>query len=116
MGVKGLEGGAMERAQLGLAHPYSRGKVKFNVNRADNMIIQAICLLDQLDKDLNTFAMRTKEWYSWHFPELAELVKDNFLYAQTALLLKGRGSFDFNDATKMAELAATCMDEDLAAK
>ena len=22
----------------------------------------------QLDKDLNTFAMRIKEWYSWHFP------------------------------------------------
>jgi hypothetical protein len=29
------------RAQLGLAHSYSRAKVKFNVNRQDNMIIQA---------------------------------------------------------------------------
>ena len=28
------------RAQLGLAHSYSRAKVKFNVNRQDNMIIQ----------------------------------------------------------------------------
>lgn len=28
------------KAQLGLAHSYSRAKVKFNVNRADNMIIQ----------------------------------------------------------------------------
>ncbi len=43
-------------------------QVKFNVNRSDNMIIQSISLLDQLDKDLNTFAMRIKEWYSWHFP------------------------------------------------
>ena len=42
--VKGLEGGAQERAQLGLAHSYSRCKVKFNVNRNDNMIIQAIAL------------------------------------------------------------------------
>jgi len=58
----------MEKAQLGLAHSYSRAKVKFNVNKSDNMIIQAICLLDQLDKDLNTFAMRVREWYSWHFP------------------------------------------------
>ena len=31
-------------------HSYSRCKVKFNPGRADNMIIQAICLLDQLDK------------------------------------------------------------------
>jgi len=35
-------------------------QVKFNVNRADNMIIQAIAILDQLDKDLNTFAMRVR--------------------------------------------------------
>ena len=60
----------MERAQLGLAHSYSRSKVKFNVHRSDNMIIQAIALLDTIDKDLNTFAMRTREWYSWHFPEV----------------------------------------------
>ena len=30
----------MARAQLGLAHSYSRAKVKFNVNKSDNMIIQ----------------------------------------------------------------------------
>jgi nucleolar protein 56 len=34
------------------------------------MIIQSIALLDQLDKDINTFAMRMREWYSYHFPEL----------------------------------------------
>jgi len=48
------------QAQLGLAHSYSRSKVKFNVNKVDNMIIQAIALVDQLDKDLNTFAMRVR--------------------------------------------------------
>jgi nucleolar protein 56 len=38
--VKGFKGGDYEKAQLGLAHSYSRAKVKFNVNRSDNMIIQ----------------------------------------------------------------------------
>jgi nucleolar protein 56 len=71
--VSALAGGNLEKAQLGLAHSYSRAKVKFNVNRSDNMIIQAIALLDQLDKDLNTFAMRVREWYGWHFPELAKI-------------------------------------------
>ena len=42
--VKGLEGGAAEKAQLGLGHSYSRSKVKFNPARSDNMIIQSICL------------------------------------------------------------------------
>ena len=58
--VKQLAGGNMERAQLGLGHSYSRCKVKFNVNRADNMIIQSISLLDQLDKDVNLFSMRIR--------------------------------------------------------
>ena len=48
------------KSQLGLAHSYSRAKVKFNVNRVDNMVIQSISLLDQLDKDLNTFSMRCR--------------------------------------------------------
>lgn len=50
----------MKQTELGLGHSYSRGKVKFNINRVDNMIIQSIALIDQLDKDINTFAMRIK--------------------------------------------------------
>jgi len=50
----------LEKAQLGLGHSYSRAKVKFNVNRVDNMVIQAIFLLDTLDKDINSFSMRVR--------------------------------------------------------
>lgn len=57
---KSIKDVSMDRAQLGLGHSYSRAKVKFNVHRVDNMIIQAICLLDQIDKDINTFAMRIR--------------------------------------------------------
>jgi nucleolar protein 56 len=64
--------------------------VKFNPNRADTMIIQSIALLDQLDKDINTFAMRVREWYSWHFPELKEIVSDNFLFARCAAYIKDK--------------------------
>lgn len=58
--VSDLKDGDLEKAQLGLAHSYSRSKVKFNVNRVDNMIIQSISLLDTLDKDVNTFCMRVR--------------------------------------------------------
>ncbi|KAL2312074.1 U3 snoRNP protein Nop56 [Schizosaccharomyces pombe] len=85
--LKQLSPGDFERAQLGLGHSYSRAKVKFNVNRNDNMIIQAIAILDQLDKDINTFAMRMKEWYSWHFPELSKIVGDNYKYAVIVTLV-----------------------------
>lgn len=88
--VKGLGDGSQEQAQLGLGHSYSRGKVKFNPARSDNMIIQSIALLDQMDKDLNTFAMRVREWYSWHFPELKDLVKDNYMYARCAAFIQDK--------------------------
>uniref|UniRef100_A0A6V1P0N8 Nucleolar protein 56 n=4 Tax=Heterosigma akashiwo TaxID=2829 RepID=A0A6V1P0N8_HETAK len=109
--VKELAGGMLEKAQLGLGHSYSRAKVKFNPGRADNMIIQSICLLDQLDKDLNTFAMRVREWYCWHFPELRELVKDNYLFARCAAFIQDRTSLTED---KLPELTEIVMDEDLA--
>jgi len=88
--VKGLTAQAASKAQLGLGHSYSRAKVKFNVNRADNMIIQSIALLDQLDKDINTFSMRVREWYGYHFPELIKIVADNSMYCRLAKLIGNR--------------------------
>ncbi|CAK9830661.1 Nucleolar protein 56 [Anthophora retusa] len=88
--VKGFTAKSSGIAQLGLGHSYSRAKVKFNVNRVDNMIIQSIALLDQLDKDVNTFSMRIREWYSYHFPELVKIVPENYMYAKVAQLIKNR--------------------------
>ncbi|CAK9800593.1 Nucleolar protein 56, partial [Anthophora plagiata] len=88
--VKGFTSKSSGIAQLGLGHSYSRAKVKFNVNRVDNMIIQSIALLDQLDKDINTFSMRIREWYSYHFPELVKIVPENYMYAKVAQLIKNR--------------------------
>ncbi|RKO93802.1 hypothetical protein BDK51DRAFT_36440 [Blyttiomyces helicus] len=92
-----LKEGDLARAQLGLGHAYSRAKVKFNVNRSDNMIIQSIGLLDQLDKDVNTFAMRVREWYGWHFPELVKIVSDNALYAKLAKQIKNKSDLTEED-------------------
>ena len=79
------------------------------------MVIQAIGLLDDLDKvcplsmfvlfpcaaaatceyfpkkvahdsmvcqEINTYSMRIKEWYGWHFPEMSRIVGDNTMYAK----------------------------------
>ncbi|KAK4337224.1 hypothetical protein RND71_043730 [Anisodus tanguticus] len=81
-------------AEVSLSRNFSRGKVKFNVKRVDNMIIQAIALLDQLEKDLNVYSMRLKEWYSYHFPELSKLAKDNYVFAQVAKIIGNRKEID----------------------
>ncbi|KAJ6410360.1 hypothetical protein OIU84_007166 [Salix udensis] len=109
--IKDLKPGDLEKAQLGLGHSYSRAKVKFNVNRVDNMVIQAIFLLDTLDKDVNSFAMRVREWYSWHFPELAKIVNDNYLYAKLAKFIDDKSKLSED---KLSELTDLLGDEDKA--
>ncbi|EUB60775.1 Nucleolar protein 56 [Echinococcus granulosus] len=81
---------AESQAQVGLGHSYSRAKVKFNVNRDDNMVIQTISLLDQMDKDINTFSMRIKEWFSYHFPELAKIVPESTNYIKLVNIIRSR--------------------------
>lgn len=110
--VKPLAHGLLEQSQLGLGHSYSRSKVKFNPGRADNMIIQSIALLDQMDKDINTFAMRVREWYSWHFPELKDIVKDNFIFAQCAAFIKDKASM--TEETHLTGLTELTGDETIA--
>ena len=64
------------------------------------MIIQAIGLLDDLDKELNTYAMRVREWYGWHFPELTKIVTDNIQYAKVVKMMGNRANafnLDFSE-------------------
>jgi len=72
------------------------------------MIIQAIALLDQLDKDVNLFSMRIREWYGYHFPELVRLVPDNHQYAQVAKYI---GDKETLDEEKLPDLAAILDDD-----
>ncbi|XP_042462577.1 nucleolar protein 56-like [Zingiber officinale] len=102
--IKDLKPSDLEKAQLGLGHSYSRAKVKFNVNRVDNMVIQAIFLLDTLDKDINSFSMRVREWYSWHFPELVKIINDNYLYAKIAKFVEDKSDLSENHIPELSEL------------
>ncbi|KAK4756239.1 hypothetical protein SAY87_006366 [Trapa incisa] len=109
--IKDLKPGDLEKAQLGLGHSYSRAKVKFNVNRVDNMVIQAIFLLDTLDKDINSFSMRVREWYSWHFPELAKIVNENYLYSKVAKYIEDRSNLSEDNIPGLTDIIG---DEDKA--
>ena len=97
---------------LGLSHSLSRYKLKFSPDKVDTMVVQAIGLLDDLDKELNTYAMRVREWYGWHFPEMTKVVNDNIAYARVIRLMGDRvnaAGIDFSevlDEETEAELKA----------
>lgn len=82
----------IDSTRLGLSHSLSRHKLKFSPDKVDTMIIQSIASLDVLDKQLNTYAMRVKEWYGWHFPELAKILNDNLAYAKVVLKMGFRSN------------------------
>lgn len=86
---------------LGLSHSLSRHKLKFSPDKVDTMIIQAIALLDDLDKELNIYAMRVKEWYGWHFPEMGRIVNDNLAYAKVIIKMGMRTNAS---TTNLAEI------------
>ncbi|XP_029374831.1 nucleolar protein 58 isoform X2 [Echeneis naucrates] len=81
--ITGLPPREISAMSLGLAHSLSRYKLKFSPDKVDTMIVQAISLLDDLDKELNNYIMRCREWYGWHFPELGKIITDNLAYCKT---------------------------------
>ena len=83
--IPGLLPTDISTMSLGLSHSFSRHKLKFSPDKVDTMIVQAIALLDDLDKELNTYAMRVKEWYGWHFPEMGKILNDNLAYSRVIL-------------------------------
>ena len=93
--------------QLGLSHSLSRYKLKFSADKVDTMVIQAVGLLDELDKEINTYAMRVKEWYGWHFPEMQAIVGDNAKYSKLVLKCGFRTNFKETDLSDVLEEETT---------
>jgi nucleolar protein 58 len=99
--IPGMEPGNFKEMSLGLSHSLSRHKLKFSPDKVDVMVVQAISLLDDLDKELNTYAMRVKEWYGWHFPELGKILNDNLAYARVILAMGMRSNAPKTDLAEI---------------
>jgi nucleolar protein 58 len=99
--IPGLVPEDVNTMSLGLSHSLARHKLKFSPDKIDTMIVQAIGLLDDLDKELNTYAMRVKEWYGWHFPEMAKILNDNLAYAKVVLKMGMREDWEASDLAEI---------------
>jgi nucleolar protein 56 len=85
----------------------------YDVNREDKPVIQSIALIDQLDKNINSFIMRIKEWFSWHFPELAKIASDNTVYVKIVNLIEKRDNLQDN-LEMLAQLEEITVDPEIA--
>lgn len=71
----------------------TRHKVRKAAEKRDLFIAQAINALDDVNKTINLFASRLREWYSLHFPELNEIVEEHETYARLVNDLGDRSNF-----------------------
>ncbi|KAF8819295.1 putative nucleolar protein [Cardiosporidium cionae] len=102
----------ISKFQVGLGHSYSRTKIQFDPKRQDKPIMQSIALIDSLDKNVNKFAMRVREWYGWHFPELGTIITDNKAYCRCLMLIGTRENF--SEISQFDELVEACGSDDVA--
>jgi len=71
----------VDKSRIALGHAFSRRQISVkDLSTKDNMIIQSSAALEFVEKNANSFYMRIKEWYGYHFPELSKLVEDPVAY------------------------------------
>jgi nucleolar protein 56 len=72
----------------------TRDSLHREATQRDKLIIQAINMLDEIDKTANIICGRVREWYSIHFPELDRLVPEHQHYVKLVLTLGPREKFE----------------------
>ena len=98
-------------------------KVKTTIERQDLLAAQAVQTVDDLDKSLNVFMGRLREWFGLHYPELDRLLDKHETYARLVVNLGTRENFTAenleneglpkNKAQSISKVAAASMGADL---
>jgi nucleolar protein 56 len=101
-------------------------RVKGAVEQRDLIVAQAILTLDDLDRTVNLFMGRLREWYGVHFPELDRLVEKHETYARLVLNLGDRENYTLEAMEKedlpkakaeaIVQMAQTSMGAEIASK
>ena len=101
----------------------AKSRIKGAAGKRDLVIAQAIQTLDDLDRTVNLFMGRLREWYGVHFPELDRLIEKHETYSRLVMNLGYREQFTLETLEKegipkeraetVAEVAKSSMGADL---
>ncbi|BCS94241.1 putative NOP5 family protein [Metallosphaera sp. J1] len=80
---------------------YTRRKLRKAAQKRDLLAIQAIRAIDDIDKTINLFSERLREWYSIHFPEADKLIEDHEQYAKVVSLAGYRDNVTVETLTEI---------------
>ncbi len=79
----------------------TRKKVRKAVEKRDLFAAQGVRAIDDIDKTINLFMARLREWYSLHFPELDDLVREHRDYATIVYEIGLRENYTKEKLTKL---------------
>ncbi|MCL2257874.1 MAG: C/D box methylation guide ribonucleoprotein complex aNOP56 subunit [Candidatus Bathyarchaeota archaeon] len=71
-------------------------RIKGASEKRDLIVGQAIQTLDDLDRMVNLFMARLREWYGIYFPEMDRLIEKHETYARLVLKLGERDNYTFD--------------------
>lgn len=124
LGELGISEEEYRRILYELSLHLTRRKVRKAAEKRDLFIAQAISTLDDVNKTLNLFASRIREWYSLHFPEMDDIVGEHEDYIRIVLKVGHRSKISVESlvslgvdeklAKRIAEAAKTSMGADMA--
>lgn len=106
LGKFAVEVGFVEKPEeiRDLTHEVSVALTRMEIRKAaekrDLLIVQAIQAIDDLDRTLNLFASRLREWYGLHFPELSRLVDKHETYLRLVGTIGDRAEFTSENLEK----------------
>ncbi len=80
---------------------YTRRKLRSAAQKRDLLAAQAIRAIDDIDRTVNLFVARLREWYGLHFPELNDIVKDHESFAKIVYELGHRGNISVDNLVKI---------------
>ncbi|MEB2793135.1 MAG: C/D box methylation guide ribonucleoprotein complex aNOP56 subunit [Caldisphaeraceae archaeon] len=82
-------------------YEFTRRMLRGAVQKRDLLVAQAIRAIDDIDKTVNLYSTRLREWYSIYFPELNDLVDNHELYAMLISELKRREEFTVSNLVSL---------------
>ena len=59
----------------------TRARVRKAVEKRDRLVVHAIETIDDLDKTINLFSSRLREFYGMHFPELIDAIENHYSFS-----------------------------------
>ncbi len=79
----------------------AKAAISTAATKRDLYAIQTVRCIEDLDKTLNLLAVRVREWYGLHFPELDRLVEKHDSYVRLVQNLGPRDSFSQENLVKL---------------